>query len=856
MSVPQTHPEAHDPAEELLESSWSGRGRRVQGRELRLELLVTAVFFAAVTALLVAAPVEGPVGALVVLVVVGYAIAARTEFPVGAAIAVPTQVFLVALFAVAPAALVPALVFGGLAIGVVGAAVIRQTRIDRLVFCAGDALHSLGPATVLVLLAGGDATQAGVTVLVLAFASQLLFDFASSSLHDLLVFGIRPGIQMRVQALAWAVDAALLPVGIVAAAVATEFGPAVLAPLPLVALLAYLARDRTRRIAAATERLEALQHERRRHEGAIQRLGEAFGSTHNPSALLDVVVRAATDALDGTAGRVCTIDGSVHTEVGDTERWANALAAAEHKASSDAALASVHADAEHAIAAVLGRRSSDRTVVSIARSTAFSASEAALLANLCRQASTSMESATQHRLLQDAEARLRHLAYHDALTGLPNRTLFASRVGAAAERAAEDGASAVVALIDLDGFKLVNDSLGHEAGDELLATVATRLGASVRPGDTAARLGGDELAVLLEDVDAMEEGVAIAERVRRELSVATRIRARDVAVRCSVGVAPVSPGLDRDTVLRHADLAMYAAKRAGGGRVELFHEELASHADAHAELANELKHAAQRGELELRFQPIFDLEDHSVLTIEALVRWRHPRLGLVTPRNFIPLAEETGSIWGVCRFVLDEACRVASTWLERDGRAPSVSVNISAPLLREPQLPDEVAATLHRHGLSAQRLVLEVTESVAVEPDDRTRTCLERLRALGVRVALDDFGTGYSSLSYLAQLPLDLLKLDRTFLADIDSRPAQARLVGGVIDLARSLGIPVVAEGIEDPEQLGRVRALGARFGQGFLFGAPCDAAMLARRLAGTSEAATAAAPLLSPVSWASSASS
>jgi diguanylate cyclase (GGDEF)-like protein len=436
----------------------------------------------------------------------------------------------------------------------------------------------------------------------------------------------------------------------------------------------------------------------------------------------------------------------------------------------------------------------------------------------------------QHELLRDAEARLRHQAFHDGLTGLPNRARLAERVARVLERGGSRAADAAAVLfIDLDGFKLVNDTLGHEAGDELLVSIAGRIRDCLRHGDTAARLGGDEFAVLLEGLASAQQGDEVADRLRRALSAPIDVRGREFVVHASIGIVHRDQGSDCEDLLRKADLAMYEAKSRGGDRVEAFRAELLTDADTRRELANDLRGAVERGELELRFQPIVDLADGRTCAVEALARWRHPRRGLLDPAAFIPVAEQTGLIDGIGRCILEQACRAAAAWPGAD--APKVTVNVSSAQLRKPTFALEVAIALEQHGLPAARLMLEVTESVAIDTDPETEQTLQGLRRLGVGLALDDFGTGYSSLSHLAHTSVDLLKLDRAFLADMDEDPVQARLVGAVIQLATSLGVSIVAEGIEREGQLAKLRELGGHLGQGFLLGPPVEPAELAADL-------------------------
>jgi diguanylate cyclase (GGDEF)-like protein len=816
--------------EQLLEESWSDRGRAVRGRELRLELVMTAVFGLAVVALLVAAPELAAPEPVTLLLVAAYAIAARAEFPIGSGHMVPTQLFLIPLFAVAPAALVPALVYAGLAVGLLGEAALGRSRLDRLVYCGGDALHALGPALVLTLLAGGDAFAATPAVLMLAFAAQLSLDFVSSSLHDRLVFGTRPELHARVVLQVWGVDAALTPLGLLAADASRELGWSVLAPLPLVALLSAMSADRSRRIAQAHERLEALKRERHRREAAVQRVGDALASNLDLEALLELVGRAATEALDGERGRaVAALANGVALPPEDP---AGALIADVELRALEAGRGPVEQerDGMYAIAGAIGDGPLPVGVISVLRATPFSDDEHKLLGYLCVQAAVSAANLAGHELLRAAEARLRHQAFHDGLTGLANRALFADRVGHALSRAVRGGDPPAVVFIDLDGFKLVNDTLGHAAGDELLIASAQRIRECLRQGDTAARLGGDEFAVLLENLPA-DRAHAIAERLRQALRAPVSLRDHECRVRASVGLAFPARGADAENLLRRADLAMYAAKHRGGDRVSQFRSAMLAQADTRTELANDLHAAVALGQLELHFQPIVDLVEGRTHVLEALARWRHPRRGLLSADVFIPIAEQTGLIEDLGRFLLDEACSAAAGWPRGEDGAPRIAVNVSTAQLRSEQFAHYVAECLVRHGMPAERLIVEITESVAMASDAETRATLAALRRLGVGLALDDFGTGYSSLSHLARTNVDLLKLDRAFLAGIDSDAAQARLLAGVLQLAGSLGVTVVAEGIERPDQRQRVLDLGGRFGQGYLLGEPLTAEAVPARL-------------------------
>ncbi len=799
--------------DELLERTWSGRDRSVRGRELRAELWVSAAFLLAVCALIAIEPPgewPHPVAALAVL---AYALAARIAFPIGTGYVVPTQLFLVPMFVIAPTQLVPVLVFAGLVAGSVGAAARSRSQLDRVVFCAGDAFHSLGPAVVLVALADGKLASAGVAVLVLALAAQFACDLASSSIHLVLVAGVRARVQLRVLLPVWSADGALAALGLLAAAAAQDRAWAVLAPLPFVGLLSVMAKDRTRRVEEAHTRLRALEQERVRLSAAVQRLGDAFASNLDLDALLEVVARGALEALGGEAARATLVEDGLPGRsliVGHTPRSAPALYAAECAFLAPGLPRDRDQPVDVLIARV-GGVGSLVALVSVSRERPFSDAERELLDLLCEQATVSARNAIGHTELLAGEARLRHEAAHDLLTGLANRPGFARRLdhvlGFTARRAA-------VMLIDLDGFKLVNDTLGHDAGDDLLIAFARRLSGGLRAGDMAARLGGDEFAVLMEDLVNVAQAQAAAERLAAELSAPILVRGREFSVRASVGLAPTALGLNCEQTLRRADLAMYAAKRAGGDRVTLFQSGMLASADARVALARELAGAAGRGELELLFQPLVDLADGTTGSLESLVRWRHPRRGTVTPEEFVALSGKTGTISEIGRFALDAACRAATRWPAATG----VGVDVYAAQLRDPGFGDEVAECLSRHGLAPERLTIQVAESVLENPDPQTLETLHVLHRSGVALALVDFGSGLSSLHQLAGIPIDVLKLDRR-LVDLIDHPTHARLVASIVALAHSLGMRVAVDGVESTRQVLQLADLGADLGQGNALG-------------------------------------
>ncbi len=419
------------------------------------------------------------------------------------------------------------------------------------------------------------------------------------------------------------------------------------------------------------------------------------------------------------------------------------------------------------------------------------------------------------RALGRAEAAARaleHQATHDALTGLPNRALLQERLGRAlADAASAQGDDAVAVLfLDLDRFKVVNDSLGHAAGDALLVAVAGRLAGCVRGGDTVARLGGDEFAVLLAGRGAEGEATRAAGRIIRALEAPFRLGGRDVATATSIGIAvgaTVATATTAGDLLRDADVALYRAKAGGRGRYAVFDAAMNAHALERLELEAELRRGLTRGEFAVYYQPKVELATGRLAGLEALVRWRHPARGLVEPDAFIPLAEETGLIVPLGQWVLEEACRQARRWgaegAEGAGGGPAVvvSVNLSARQFAQPALEEEVARALAMSGADAGQVQLEITEGVAMGNAEATVETLRRLKGLGVGLAIDDFGTGYSSLAYLKRFPVDALKIDRAFVTGVRRETADASIVGAVVGLGRALGLAVVAEGVETAEE-------------------------------------------------------
>ena len=432
---------------------------------------------------------------------------------------------------------------------------------------------------------------------------------------------------------------------------------------------------------------------------------------------------------------------------------------------------------------------------------------------------------------QRARELLEREALHDRLTDLPNRVLFLRRVGERIQKAREhrgDPGFAVLSL-NLDRFKIVNDSLGPAAGDQLLAAVARRIAACLGPGDTAARLASDELAVL-HGAGGLDESLKLAASLREAVSLPVEIACQEIFPSVSIGVAPGAGYDDGELLLRDAHIAMYRAKALGGGRWEVFNRATASRPLERMRLESELRRAIERGELRLHYQPIVRLEDGAVVAFEALLRWPRPERGMVPPADFIPVAEECGLIQPLSYWALGQACRQLGEWKQTPA---AMHVNLSAKLFGDPGLLDRVRAALAEARVEGERLVLEITESAVMEDRDDAAATLGRLKELGVGIAIDDFGTGYSSLSYLQRFPIDGLKIDRSFIAELGDRGESPEILRAILSLARGLAVEVTAEGVETEEQLRQLLALGCGQAQGHLFSPPVDREALRALLAG-----------------------
>jgi diguanylate cyclase (GGDEF)-like protein len=459
--------------------------------------------------------------------------------------------------------------------------------------------------------------------------------------------------------------------------------------------------------------------------------------------------------------------------------------------------------------------------------TTFSDDDLRLLETLANQAAVALENGHLEQSLAELsrlKEELRFQAYHDPLTGLANRTLFLDRVEARLEQTPDAGLP-VVLFLDLDDFKIVNDTMGHAAGDRLLVGVAERLRDVLRPTDLAARLGGDEFAVLLDDGPELGHAVSVANRIVDVLRSPFPIEGQDIVVGGSIGVAVGRAGsTDGAELLRNADVAMYTAKGAGKNRVSVFEPTMHAAIVARHALSAELSRSLGRGELVVYFQPIVELLSSRVTGFEALLRWRHPTRGLVEPAEFIPLAEETGVIGELGRYVLEEACTQVARWAAwHSGPEPlTVAVNLSAQQLQEPSFVDDLEAVVVSSGIDPTQVLLEMTETIMFHETSTTLTRLDAIRGLGVRIAIDDFGTGYSSLGYLRRFRVDVLKIAREFVGPAD-RSEDWAFAAAIVALGRTLGLTIVAEGIETAGQLERLRALGCELGQGYLFARPAD---------------------------------
>ncbi len=469
--------------------------------------------------------------------------------------------------------------------------------------------------------------------------------------------------------------------------------------------------------------------------------------------------------------------------------------------------------------------------------TSFDDDDLRLLETLANQAAVALENGQLEQSLAELsrlKEELRHQAYHDPLTGLANRALFAERVEEQLI-APREGLCTVVLFLDLDDFKIVNDTLGHAAGDRLLAAVADRIRGCVRSDDLAARLGGDEFAVLLTDEVELERALAVAKRMIDALQVSFPIQGQEISIGGSIGIAVArGVGEHADELLRNADVAMYTAKAAGKRRAAVFEPTMHAAIVARHALSAELKRSMGRGELAVFYQPIVELDSGRIAGAEALVRWRHPTRGLVSPDEFIPLAEENGLILTLGRWVMAEACEQVAAWERGPGLTDDffLSVNLSPVQLQQAEFLSEIESILKATGLAPQRLVVELTETAMFQDTETTIAKLADLKRLGVRIALDDFGTGYSSLGYLRRFPVDILKIAREFVVPSDRDADEWAFAHAIVALGHTLGLRIIAEGIEEAAQADKLRGLGCELGQGFYFARPVEAGAIEAAMA------------------------
>jgi diguanylate cyclase (GGDEF)-like protein/PAS domain S-box-containing protein len=436
-------------------------------------------------------------------------------------------------------------------------------------------------------------------------------------------------------------------------------------------------------------------------------------------------------------------------------------------------------------------------------------------------------SQTDVTIRKRAEEQALYDAFHDGLTGLPNRALFMDRLGQSLARAKrKDTQRLAVLFMDLDRFKIINDSLGHMVGDQLLVEIAKRLETSLRPADTVARLGGDEFAILLEDIEDLRDATSFAERIQKDIRDPFEIDGREVFTTASIGIAVSGPSYERpEDLIRDADTAMYRAKSLGKARYALFDKAMHASALALLQLETDLRRAVEGGNFRLVYQPIVSIKGARTAGFEALVRWMHPKRGIVSPTEFIPLAEETGLIIPIGQWILREAFRQLRVWQGRFRQSPPliISVNLSGVQFLRPELIGQIDLMLREFGIDARNLKLEITESMIIENAEYAKDMLLQFKAQDIRLCIDDFGTGYSSMSYLRRYPIDTVKVDRSFISRMDTDQESQEIVRTIITMAHNLGKDVIAEGVETREQLVQIAALRCEYAQGFFFSRPVD---------------------------------
>ncbi len=825
-----------DPAEQLedlLESSFVDRRRRLPRRELLFEGVLTLAFIAASgLGFALGAGAGLVIDPALVALVLAYALASQVAYPLGAGNVVPTQPFLVAMFALAPPLAVPAIVCLALALGTAANAMRTGARAERLVFSGGNAFHALGPALVLTLAGAGRLTEAGVLVLLAALAAQVTFDLGSSTLREWVASRIRPHLQAQIIGQVFAVDLALAPLGYIAAlslghSIFVAFGL-----LPLVALLGYTARDRLRSVGRAHGRLVALRHERQRLRLAVRQVGEALGSNLDLSAQLRILTEATVEALNAGAGRAVPVASPGEHEVvrkgsAGGRGASEALRAAEQALAGSTGLAHANVVGWDALACRIEHDGELVGTLAVVRhAEPFDRDDAALMQYLCVQAGVSAANVLRHESLHQQ-------AVVDEMTGLGNHRRFQELLGQVVERHAEGDGGAALVMFDLDNFKRLNDTYGHQFGDHVLRQVAQHLVREAPPGTEPARYGGEELALILPGADASAARL-VAERVRRAVASAPLRSADGQMVRqtLSAGVAVLGKELGtREALVRAADDSLYAAKRQGKNRVVVHNGAVAAMTAAEPGVHRSLAFAIRSEELRLEYQPIVELSTGRPVGVEALVRWQHPDEGLIGPGEFLQWAEDEGLMPDLGRWVLATACEHMSSILS-DWPGLLLSVNVAPSELAEATFCGEVAATLRATGMSPRSLIFELTEVSALRDIEETGHQLTALRRLGVRIAIDDFGTGHAGLDHLLDLPADAVKIPLQYIARLDGPvPRDRVLCENLIELVRRTGLGVIAEGVERPEQRRALLGLGVELAQGFLFARPLSPEALAEFL-------------------------
>jgi diguanylate cyclase (GGDEF)-like protein len=800
--------------ERLLEASLPRRTRRLPRRELTVEVSLTAIFLAAAAVLALTGAVPLFAAPMAAAMVVAYAIASRVAYPIATGVAVPTQPFLVGMFAFADARLVPLLALVGLTLGTMAACTSGRARWDRLSFGGGDVMHVLGPAVFLTALGYTDAGLAPWSVIAGAFAAQCAVEFVTSTARDWITSGIRPQIQVLVLFQVWALDAALTPIGIMACATAdkTNLPWLPLTLLPLVAVVAHSARDRTERIDRLRLRLEDLQRERQRLQSAVKRIGDAFASRLDLDALVSILAGATLDALDAQAGRGTVVHGNGRPSFSAeaSRELRPLLDRAEQEALEREAVAEAHDESGWALAAPISPAGGPIAIVSVARiGSPFTRAEREVVEYLCLQAAVAAGDIARHKVLH-------RQAVTDALTGVANHRSFQELLEDVFKIRRTTGAAVSLLLLDLDDFKRVNDTYGHQTGDRVLSAVGQCLLRNCRLNDEPARYGGEEFAMVLPDTD-IANATQLAERLRSEIE-ALRFHGPTgdpLSVTTSIGVASAGKAApDKTTLIAAADSALYQAKSEGKNKVCVAAASppaWSARPRAHDDLPSQMRRGLERDEFVLHYQPKIALPTGNMIGVEALVRWHHPELGLLGPTRFLPWAEGTELMPEITAWVMDRALAQAVEWRDAGWRMP-VAININAQDLGDHEFPAKAARALRQAGAEPGLLTLEITEHMAIATVDSVMDVLTDLRKTGITVSIDDFGTGHSSLTRLRDLPVDELKLDRDLLRQSPSTQDLA-ITRAAIALGRDLGLTVVAEGVEDAERLD------------FLISMECDAA-------------------------------